>query len=184
MDITVITPSIPGRVHMLAECIESIKAQEYQPVKHLYQIDSDYRGPAWTRNRLVDKTDSGWISFLDDDDLALPMHLLTHSECETSDVIFSWGEAVHPDGGRKLFDSSYNPERILSGHNTIPVTATVRTELFREVGGFSETERFEDWHLWKKLIQYGARFTCIEQVTWEYRVNHGIDSRNEKEWTN
>ena len=182
MDITVITPSIPERVHMLAECIESIKAQEYKAFDHSYLIDSDYRGPAWARNKLVDSVKTGWISFLDDDDIAHPDHLFMHSQyADDYDVIFSWGEIVHPDGQRFLFDSSYNPERILSGHNTIPVTATVRAELFREVGGFSETERFEDWHLWKKLIQYGARFMCIEQVTWDYRVGHGIVNRNIKE---
>ena len=182
MEITVVTPSIPDRVHMLEECLESVKNQQYPAKEHLYIVDSGYRGPAWSRNRIVDKVTTDWISFLDDDDLALPDHLATHSQYgDDFDVIFSWGEVVHPDGARVLFDSSYNPERILQGHNSIPVTASVRTSAFRDVGGFSETERFEDWHLWKKLILAGARFMCIEQVTWEYRVGHGIKNRNEKE---
>lgn len=171
MDITVITPSLIDRAEKLAECRQSVLAQTYPVYDHLVMTDKDLKGPAWTRNQLALMVETEWIAFLDDDDLLLPNHFELHKEYQhTADVIFSWGEAIHPDGGRSLFDSHYNEESILSGHNTIPVTATVRTSKFREVNGFPENERFEDWGLWKRLILAKARFQGIEEITWHYRI--------------
>ena len=180
-EVSVITPSIPGREWVLDRNKSTVKYQTYKNVTHLYDVDVDRRGPAWMRNRLVERSDTEWISFLDDDDTMHINHLELHMPfTEEYDVIFSWGQIVHKGGGAAVFDSSYNPHKILRGHNTIPVTATVNRSFFDRVGGFSETERFEDWFLWKSLILKGARFKCIEQVTWDY--NMGLpDQRNSKE---
>jgi glycosyltransferase involved in cell wall biosynthesis len=180
MDVTVITPTIVGREGLLLECIESVKGQIEPVADHRWLLDVERRGPAYTRNRIAMDINTEWIAFLDDDDLLLPEHFNLHKEfVDTADVIFSWGEVVHGDGGRALFDSSYNEERILAGHNSIPVTATVRRSLFNRVGGFDLNERFEDWALWKALILVGARFQCIQTVTWHYRIV--TEGRNAKE---
>ena len=150
-------------------------------IDHRMGVDESGVGPAKMRNLLARGVKTTWLSFLDDDDLMLPNHLAEHSEYfDTADVIFSWGMVIHPDGSEALFDSSYNEESILKGHNTIPVTATVRRSYFERVGGFPENERFEDWALWKRLILAGAKFQCIPKVTWHYRVGLG-QNRNEKE---
>lgn len=180
MEITVVTASIPERHEMLEECKASVAAQTYPAAAHLYDVDIHRVGPAWMRNRISSKVETPWITFLDDDDLLLPPHFETHAPyADDFDIIFSWADMVHSDGGRETFTSGYVPDRILAGHNTIPLTASMRTDLFRDCGGFSETERFEDWYLWKMCILKGARFACIEHVTWEYRTGHG--NRNDVE---
>lgn len=171
MDVTVITPTIPGREDLLEECIESVKNQLLPATAHLWAVDYDKRGPAFMRNQLVSQATTEWVTFLDDDDLMLPEHLLLHSAfVDEADVVTSWSYIVHRDGGQALFDTGHNPERILSGHNTMPVTASVRRESFLSVGGFKEHERFEDWALWRDLTLAGARFQNIERVTWHYRI--------------
>lgn len=166
---------------MLQECIESVLNQTYPVKEHLYEVDVHGEGPARIRNRLTDKATTDWIAFLDDDDLLRPEHFAIHSQYEDDfDVIFSWGEIIDASGWREVFTSGYQPETILGGRNTIPITATVRTGVFRAVGGFNENERFEDWYLWKTLIQHGARFMCIEATTWDYRTGHGTN-RNDNE---
>lgn len=178
--VTVIIPSLEEREEQRARCIRSVEAQTYKLHEYKVGIDQNRQGPAWVRNRLVELVDTPFISFLDDDDEMLPDHLELHMQyADDYDVIFSWGTVVHPGGGTALFDSDVVVDRILAGHNTLPVTATVRTELFRQVGGFSETERFEDWYLWKCLIGVGARFKKIEKATWNYNITP--EARNSKE---
>lgn len=180
MDVTVITPTISGREKLLDECKLSVSNQLERVANHFWLLDQDRKGPAFIRNKLAKQADTEWIAFLDDDDLLMPNHFALHQPFQDeADVIFSWGEVVHTDGGRALFDSSFNKERILAGHNSIPVTASVRRSLFDKVGGFSLTERFEDWALWRDLIKINARFQCIETVTWEYRIFS--EGRNSKE---
>lgn len=180
MDVTVITPTIAGREGLLQECIQSVKDCSGDHVRdHVWRLDLNFGGPALTRNRLIRTVNSEWTAFLDDDDVLLPNHFDLHSQHTDADVIFSWGMVIHPDGGEALFDSSYNKESILAGHNTIPVTASVRTEHLFQVGGFDVNERFEDWALWKALILNGSKFKCIEEVTWHYRVQAG--NRNKEE---
>lgn len=180
IDLTVITPTVAGREALLEECKESVKNQTVPVADHRWLLDVNRHGPALTRNVLVRDVETEWIAFLDDDDILLPNHFEVHQPfLDDYDVIFSWGMVVHRDGGQALFDSSYNPERILQGHNSIPVTATVRRSLFNYVTGFRLEERFEDWALWRDLIYAGARFKCIEEVTWHYRISP--EARNSKE---
>lgn len=181
MDVTVITPSIPSRARMLLECRESVSNQIHKVHDHLYDVDHGYEGPARVRNRLVKEATTEWIAFLDDDDLLYPNHFELHAPfADDYDVIYSWGDIVHNGGGRETFTSGYDEDIILGGRNMIPITASVRRSCFNAVGGFSETERFEDWFLWKTFIQHGVRFAPpIEIVTWEYRTGHG--NRNDSE---
>lgn len=171
MDVTVITPTISERHLLLQQCIDSVRNQ-IEPVKdHLWMIDSEAYGPSYVRNELVKEARTQWVAFLDDDDLLYPNHFLLHAPYQNNaDVIFSWGDQLFEDGRRVLLPSRYDPDTILSGNNTIPVTATVRKSVFEAVGGFSLSERLEDWALWRDLIGIGARFQCIQQVTWDYRI--------------
>ena len=207
IDVTVITPTIPGREALLKECKESVRKQTMRPKEHLVGIDVDRRGPAAIRNSLVEKVETEWVAFLDDDDLLMPNHFATHSWymgrpidtpaiCYASmddgmvesavngadrkyDVIGTWAMIVHHSDSEVLFDVAPHVNRIMSNHNTLPMTATVRTSKFREVGGFKEDVRFEDMVLWQDLLSANASFGSIYIPTWYYRLQP--DGRNSAE---
>jgi|LakMenE01Jun11ns_1017448.scaffolds.fasta_scaffold9939438_2 glycosyltransferase involved in cell wall biosynthesis len=166
-DITIITPTIHERSNLLTEAVKSVENQKVKAVGHFVQVDESKAGPAYVRNRLVEKVQSEWIGFLDDDDILYPNHIEEYRKAhENSDVIYTWCDST----GREKFDpnSHFDPERLMYG-NYIPITAAVRTNFFRQVGGFSEDTRYEDWDLWVKLLKAGARFTCVPVKTWCYR---------------
>ena len=166
-DITIITSTIPERETLLAEAVNSVNQQRVKAKNHLIEVDTNRIGPSAVRNKLAKMADTEWIAFLDDDDILYQNHIEEYSKSHHhSDMMYTWCDSV----GRENFNpnSHFDADRLMHG-NYIPITAAVRTSLFLQVGGFSEDSRYEDWDLWKKLLQAGARFTCIPTKTWCYR---------------
>lgn len=66
----------------------------------------------------------------------------------------------------------YDPYRLLYRH-TISLTALMRRELVRDVGGFDPSfAGYEDWEFWLNALRAGWRGRRVEEVTLEYR-RHG-----------
>lgn len=161
--ITVVTPTIPSRETLVAECRASVAALE---LPHLLGLDSTGEGPATVRNRLIEQVRTEWTLFLDDDDLLFPNYLdavLPH--LSGADVVYTaWqlSGAVDP-----LPLGRFDPD-LLREHNNIPVTACVRTDALRAVGGFPDAE-LEDHALWLNLLEAGYRFRYVPVIAWHYR---------------
>jgi glycosyltransferase involved in cell wall biosynthesis len=171
--ITALTPTVPGRERLLEQCRASVAAAG---LKHLVRLDIERRGPAVVRNDLAAQVDTPWLLCLDDDDLLLSHFLsVVEPELEHADVVYTaWylTGAAEPQPLDR-FDADY-----LRVQNFIPVTACVRTHLFRAVGGFRDVP-LEDHDLWLRLLDAGARFTYVPVVCWRYRRQPG--SRTETE---
>lgn len=162
-DITVITPTVPGRETLLNECVASVEAVG---LKHLVQLDVEHKGPVAVRNRLIQQVATKWTLFLDDDDLLYPGYLTTvRAHLATADVVYT---AWDLSGADEPQPHPWFDAELLLVRNFIPVTACVRTVALRAVGGFPDA-RFEDHELWKLLLARGYRFTYVPVVAWCYR---------------
>ena len=163
--ITVVTPTIPGREHLLAECEASVKAAGFP---HLVGLDADREGPAAVRNRLLERVRTPWTLFLDDDDLVHPAYWrVVERNLVGADVVYTAWElqgAGDPQPKPGPFDAE-----LLARQNFIPVTACVRTSALRAVGGFPLDAALEDHELWKALSAAGYRFRYVPVVAWTYR---------------
>jgi hypothetical protein len=168
--ITVITPTLPDRADLLAQCHASVTALN---LPHLVQVDWAGEGPAVLRNRMAGWARTPWLLFLDDDDLLLPNYVDVVSPfLDGADVVYTEWElsgdvAPQPMGG---FDAE-----ALRRFNYIPVTACVRRSAFTAVGGFPDVA-LEDHGLWLALLDAGFRFACVPVKAWHYRRRAG--SRN------
>lgn len=165
--ITVLTPTIVGRERLLEQCRASVAAVGLQ---HFVQVDHEHRGPAAIRNELAAAVDTDWLLCLDDDDLLLSHYLeVVAPALKQADVVYtSWYLTGAPDP--QPLDA-FNAE-LLRVQNFIPVTAAVRTETFRAVGGFRDVP-LEDHDLWLRLLDAGARFIYVPVVCWRYRRQPG-----------
>lgn len=172
--ITVVTPTIPGREALLAECVASVGALG---LTHLIGRDEWHDGPAAVRNRLLEQVNTDWVLFLDDDDVLYPNYVdVVTPHLGGSDLVYtSWHLTGSTEGPWPV---PFDRDTVLHGDNTIPVTATVRTDLVRAAGGFDPCAAFEDHELWKALLLAGARFTYVPVITWRYRRLPG--SRSEQ----
>lgn len=193
-DVTVCTPTIPTREDLLRRAAASV-AQQTVHVAVSVALDVDGDGAAETRNRAWRNADTEWIAFLDDDDVLCPDHVelcLRRARETDADLVYPWftirdqsdqdisfndplrapvdGQYVSPYG--VPFDEQLRRE-IMTRNNFIPVTVLVRRQLLEDVGGFpipgtSEwpDETCEDWGLWRRLLNVGARFEHLPRRTW------------------
>jgi hypothetical protein len=171
MKIAVVTPTIPSRLGLLAECKASVKAQTWGgEILHVIGEDHTNVGAAAMRNNIVRGIDSSyeWLAFCDDDDILYPEHLATLAAAsDGADVVYS---DCREDGFTKTWKTRpFNYEEVKAA-NYIPVTVLMRRSMFEKVGGFqSEPYPGEDQHLWLRAALAGARFAYVPQATWTYR---------------
>ena len=142
---------------------------------------------AASRNLGIAAASGEFISFLDSDDTWQPVKL---EQClaqlaEGFDLVCHgerWvreGGASHPviygPGMRATFDA------LLFSGNCISTSAVVvRRSWLTRVGGFDEDAAIvtaEDYHLWLKLAQAGARIGFLSTILGDYRIHAGNQSR-------
>lgn len=197
MNITAVVPTIPGRMPLLNRALDSIAAQT-RPVDDLVvEFDLDRTGAAATRNRALQKVNTDWVAFLDDDDTWYPQHierLVETQEKTGADLVYPWYDGINAvgilttrRGGVHVdpFGVEFGPEQhehLLTTANFIPITVLVRTSLLKEVGGFSpppwasDDNPCEDWGCWVKLLQAGAVFAHCPERTWTWHGHAGHTS--------
>ena len=177
MPITVVIPTLPERGEQLRIALDSVKAQSRQPQAVHVVVDDDREGAAVTRNRALEYVDTDWAAFLDDDDEFKPHHLRAlarHAYLSEADVVYPYFDAVGGVDRIDCFGVEFDPV-LLRRRNFIPVTVLARTELIRAVGGFedhpdADGKPCEDWGLWLKLLDAGARFSHLPQRTWIWHL--------------
>jgi glycosyltransferase involved in cell wall biosynthesis len=208
-DVTVCVPTIPARAKLLRRAVESIGRQTYACAGHV-ALDVDGDGAAATRNRAWrDAEPTEWVAFLDDDDVLRPQHVelcLRRARDVDADVVYPWfniydaqdRDVTHMDplsvpvGGQYVtpYGVAFNDElrrELLTRNNFIPVTVLVRRSLLEDVGGFPlpNTDEWpedccEDWGLWRRLLEVGARFEHLPRRTWVWYW-HGANTSG-KSW--
>ena len=170
-DITVVTATHPGREALLAECKASVADAG---LVHLVGVDRKREGPAVTRNLLAELVTTPWVVFLDDDDLLYPRYAdVVGPHFGSADLVYTGWDLEGAEDPQPIGLDPF----LLSWRNTIPVTACVRTEVFRAVGGFPTDHALEDHGLWKAILlawdaEHGRcryRITYEPAVAWRYR---------------
>jgi hypothetical protein len=166
--ITILTPTVPGREHLLKECRASVASlTSTQPITHITMLDVNGDGPAVMRNRMLKQVVTEWTLFLDDDDLLFPNYLdAVTPHLATADVVYT---AWQLSGATDPVPYPRFDPALLRQHNFIPVTACVRAEKLREVGGFPTGAKLEDHALWLALLDADARFVYTPVIAWHYR---------------
>lgn len=183
-EVSVVIPTHPQRIKngMLTRALRSVVAQTYMPdVWHVVN-DVARRGATATRNQGLMQVETDWVAFLDSDDEWLPNHLATLVSHVDDDVDVLYSGCTVLDGtGHEVprqeawgrFGQAFNAD-LLRKASYIPVTSMVRTTLAQRVGGFSypSGSSYEDWGFYLKLLDAGARFMHIPEVTWIWH-HHG-----------
>jgi glycosyltransferase involved in cell wall biosynthesis len=197
-DVTVVIPTIAGREELLTRALRSVNAQQVKPGAIIVHQDDERRGAYWARNQGLEKVDTDWVAWLDDDDELLPNHikvLVRGANKSGADLIFSYPEfiggpdplACHQNGFLVAepinvpFHNEAEQTLRLNG-NFIPITYLVRTAAVRAVGGFPNAWEFEarysrdceDYGLLLKMLDNGATFHHVCGVrTWRYYFHEG-----------
>ncbi len=172
MDVTVVTPTIPERAPQLAELRASIEAQTVRPAAWVCGLDVQRVGPGPIVNDLIAEADTEWVIRVDDDDLLDPNFFETLAPHLTADadIVYPWCRVENGPIPDWAFQVPFDAEWLMF-ENFIPCTAAIRRDVFIDLGGYREPPDtpHEDWDLWRRALQSGARFLCVPTVTWTYR---------------
>lgn len=175
--ITVLTPTLPGRVALLEQAQASVAASTL-PVVHLIRADIERVGPAVIRTELLDETRTELVAFLDDDDLIDPDHLEQLAEAlDRTGAELAWSYHRTEGKGAPVTPRPRNDAQTLAmlegGRNVIPVTVLARLDAITEAGAFQPSDRYEDYALWLRMLALGHRFALVKRETWTYRFLGG-----------
>lgn len=182
MDVTVVIPTVAGRARCLSEAVASVALQTRPPSETRIGHDRERAGPAQIRNRLVAEARTRWVAFLDDDDVLLRHHLAVLTEAARAtdaDVVYSRGKIEglppHRDGwDPQRFPFPYDRMRRV---NSLPITTLVRRDAYLDAGGQPDREEapsgYEDWGGWLRMLDAGATFVGVDDVTWIWRYQRG-----------
>lgn len=171
--ISVAIATIPPRANLLSRALASVAVQTLTPTAVIVEWDHHRTGAGPTKNRAIEKVTTEWLAMLDDDDAFLPNHLEKLYRCaeETgADVVYPIPRWEMPDGysaNALRFGLPFDPEE-LRRRPYIPNTVLVRTDLVRRVGGFEcyPGTVWDDYGLFIKLLDAGAKFVHLAEVTW------------------
>jgi glycosyltransferase involved in cell wall biosynthesis len=153
----------------------------------LLRRSNGYLGAA--RNTIARETSSDYLLFLDDDDLAFPglvsklVHAATHTDADVTNCINLYMEEERRTSDAILWPESFpqKPSYIPTGgplslsayQNCLgAATALIKRSTFDAVGGYTEERGvgFEDYELYVRLLQAGARIEIVPLPLYLYEV--------------
>lgn len=185
--ITVCIAHIPTRVLLLERAMESIRAQTLQPAAVVVEYDHDRTGAAATKNRALAKADTEYVSYLDDDDEALPRHLelmARYAKLTGADVVYPWPEMRgNTDPRPDRFGVPFDPDELRRG-SYIPTVSLIRRDLLVKAGGFQcpPGSLLDDWGAYLALLDLGAVFAHLPRRTWIWNIHPGNTSGQPDRW--
>ena len=171
----------------MRRALRSVLSQTVPVAAYSIAIDVERQGAGAgpTRDRALAAARTEWVAFLDSDDEWHPDHvaeLLAHAEETGADVVYSICRVVHMQLGEiprthPLYEEWGRPGKpfdaeLLRKHSYLPVTSLVRTELAQQ-SSFVPPDggHYDDWGFYLGLLDLGAKFEHLPQVTWTW--HHG-----------
>ena len=131
MQVTVITPIAPHHQDTFVRAADSVRKQSVA-CRHLHMVDTDKRGPAYIRNKLLEEVKTPFVVFLDADDYLEPDFAYECLRVVRPDkyVYTDWfqGNEVKSTPKGAFWDTAWHL-----------VTCLLHTDYVRLVGGFDET---------------------------------------------
>ena len=197
--VTVVVPT-RDRPVLLADALASVAAQQHPPARTVVVDDGTGEPPAVAadgavelvrhgtgggvsaaRNRGLERVETEWVAFLDDDDLWAPSKLARQlAAAAEADAAFGWCAVAVVDDRRRPVGivpaadpTTLLPRLVRTNVVGSPSAVLARTDVVRAVGGFDEQlALLADWDLWLRLA-VAARGAACRDVLAAYTEHAG-----------
>jgi hypothetical protein len=119
---------------------------------------------AWHLQQAIAAATTDWVWILDIDDLAFPDALQGLHDV-MADV---WQLGNERSDGEKYTPPRMTAAEFLASERNVYVAGSmIRTDIFREVGGFRDVA-LQDWCLWRTLARHGASVEPSQRMHFQY----------------
>jgi tetratricopeptide (TPR) repeat protein len=158
----------------------------------IHYIYQENRGLSAARNTGIDNSTAEYITYLDSDDLFLPMkiELLGGVLDQDPDIGFLAGQAVPIDELEKpvgkIFDAPMPGDlnQLLLGNPLHVGSVMLRRSWQEKVGLFDESLRsYEDWDMWLRLARANCRMSWVAKPVSLYRFHRKQMTRQGNQMT-
>lgn len=173
--------SSDGSLNEIQKLAEKCRAR----FKNFILISRDNKGLSYTLNEGLKHSRGVYLSPIASDDLMLKDKILVQVDyLESNKSCFGvFGGVLINNGGNIIstpvqskvykFEDIYLQNYSLSGP-----TAMLRLNSVIEIGGYDVNQIIEDWYMWLKLTESGAKLNVIENIVAVYRIHDTNTSKN------
>lgn len=152
--------------------IDSVFEQTVKP-RELIQVHETSLAKA--RNRGAEDANGEWLLFLDADDALDSAYIEAMERAATPGPSLLQPSHVNskdrPTGLAGVV--SMIPARPIKESNFLIIGTLVRRDQFLRVGGFRDLPLYEDWDLWIRCFEDGAKHVKVPDAIYEIEVNEG-----------
>jgi len=159
-----------------------LKGREYlafaaaQDSRVKVQLLETNEGISSNSNAALTSVQGEFVALLDHDDTLAPFALfeiaIVLNEQPGADFLYSDKDTVTEDGRRlrPLFKPAWSPDVLLSA-NYLTHLSVMRTDIVRAIGGWrSETDGAQDWDIFLRAADHGARIVFVPGVLYHWRI--------------
>lgn len=193
-DVTVVIPTIPPRATLTVDRALMSVMHQTTYARYVVETDVTHTGSAATRNRALERVQTEWVLWLDDDDQLMPhaVQLLVEAQQRTgADVVSgrAWvpQSETHAEPTPSLRDG-WVDKLAVQATSRLTVTSLMRTEQVRAVGGFEFRRdpvsgmELDDYGLYWKLAEAGLSFWRLPDHTFIWNIWGGNTSGRPDRW--
>ncbi len=159
-----------------------VKGREYltfvaaQDSRVKVQLLETNEGISSNSNVALRSVQGEFVALLDHDDTLAPFALfeiaIALNEQPGADFFYSDKDTLTEDGRRvrPLFKPAWSPDILLSA-NYLTHLSVMRTDIVRAIGGWrSETDGAQDWDIFLRAADHGARIVFVPGVLYHWRI--------------
>ncbi len=178
-ELVLINASTDKKIHHLTRDCAQID-------RRIKVIDTENKGIAVNTNIGLSHCTGDYIGLLDHDDTLAPralyeVVLLLQTPGQTPQIIYSDEDKITEDGEYR-FDAFFKPDwspQIMRSVNYINHFTVIEKALLDEVGGYRVGfEGAQDYDLFLRLIDKGARVAHVPMMLYHWRAAHSSTARN------
>lgn len=160
--------------------IEEMRSACESRFEHFQFIFRENRGLSRTLNQGLSLAHGDYFSTVASDDIMLPEKTVTQLDVFKKDPLITavFGAHQYIDDESKVVSvkkgayREFSFQEIFYHQHDIPASSQmIRLSSLRDIGGYNENTKVEDWDLWLRLTESGAKLVYIPDVIVGYRMH-------------
>lgn len=183
-DVTICIPSSEAhaKAGLTDQAVASCRRLRYSGEVQILVSESRLWWPN-KMNDMVTMARGDWLVFLPADDLLHETYLLVTMHVAQymnggSPIVYTDYQEIG-DRTQRMFAGDFRRQDAFRIQNPLcGLTALIRRQAFKDIGGFDGKQDYQDWDLWYRAHRAGMKAQHVNEALVDYRIHEGQGSRS------